>query len=183
MSESHTPMTLAHARRFVVIVLVAACSASARAADLDVSDLNDNDVGNKLLYRFAEDNGYQVKKAESGPNPAIVILTHNGSTIFIQTKLIKDGVDRLVAFVYFKGKQANVNSGVAALAIAKLSRSFNCCSFSIDGDGDIMLTYTLPFDNRLSARLFKMWCDHVVTTSNIIFDDQKDKALSGVIEK
>jgi hypothetical protein len=150
----------------IPLALVALTS-MAMAVDLDIADAGGNDLeGTKRLFRFAEDLGFNVSRRNS--ESEYFGLSQGGMKVLVGVKCSESNIDRVVAKVTFTGKKQYVNNPELEKLVAKLNRSYNTCSFSLDGDGDISFKFVLPFDNRLSPRLFRLWCEHIADCTSAI---------------
>ena len=150
-----------------------AFSSLAIAADLDISNAGDSNLeGTKQLFRFAEDIGCDVSRPKSDSD--FFRLTQGTFKLLIDVKASSVGVDRAIAQVVFTGKKEYANSPEMDRLIAKLNRKYNTCSVSIDSDGDITFQFVLAFDNRISPKLFRLWCEHVSLCTKTIISQEPE---------
>jgi len=150
-----------------------AFSSLAIAAELDISSAgNSNMEGTKQLFRFAEDIGCDVYRPKN--DSEFFRLTQGDYKILISVKASATGVDRAVAHVVFSGKKEYANSIEMDRLLAKLNRTYNTCCISVDSDGDITFQFVLAFDNRISPKLFRIWCEHVSQCVEAIISEEPE---------
>ncbi len=147
--------------------------ALANAADLDISSAGQSNAeATKLLYRFAEDIGSDVSRPK--PDGEFFALNQDGVKMLIDVKAASSGVDRAVARIFFTGKKEHANSVDMHKLLAKLNRTYNTCTISIDSDGDVCFLFVLSFDNRVSPKLFRLWCEHVSQCTQTIISNEPE---------
>ena len=142
-------------------------------ADLDISKVGDsNEEATKLLYRMAEDIGCTVSSYDGKS----FILSQSGTRIVCTVKTFETNPDRVIGYLFYKGKKQNMNSEKLCSLANRINTNYNMCTVTYDADGGFTFKYNLFFDNRLTPRLFKGWVDSIVESSDYILNKEKELA-------
>jgi hypothetical protein len=159
-----------------LLLLILACSTTCpllRAADLDITAAgDDNAIATQQLARFAEEIGFEVSKSKVSEE--YFFLKEDDLKLQLSVKASEAGIDRIIAHVVFQGKPAYVDSPEMQKLMAKINAKYNTCSIYINSRGGIEFQFGLPFDNRISPKLFRLWCSHCIKSVTLILKEEKE---------
>jgi hypothetical protein len=155
----------------VFILLMAASVTELSAADLNVAGVKTETDAARLLCEWAADIGYTAELSDSKKT----VYIKDDFNYLLSIKPAQSGVDRILIYNIFRGKQSNVDSDELHAIVRAINREKNVCTAIVDNSGDLIFRYVLSFDDRLSPALFRHEIDHVKSTSAFVLKEFSDK--------
>jgi hypothetical protein len=146
-------------------------SATASAADLDLSEVGDDVEAAGRMKAWLTDIGYTVKLSSSGDK----LFLDEGDKYALLPLVTESGVDRIVIFKVFKGRPSNVDSEALHAMIRQINADFNVCTAFVDKNGSLQLRFSILFDDKLSPKLFRNSIQHVKVCSTAIVSEYRER--------
>ncbi len=154
--------------KLLTLCLTLLAALTARAADLDLTDVKDDAAATARLGVFLKDIGQEIVQQGSES-----ILIRNGNfSMFVYPTLSQKGGDLLVATITFKGVgKSNLDAAPLTKALTQANSRFNHMTAYLDAEGDLALRYSLVFDGKLGEALAKKWLLRIASQSTKFVKD------------
>jgi hypothetical protein len=154
--------------KLLTLCLTMLAALTARAADLDLTDVKDDATATARLGVFLKDIGQENVKQGSES----VLIRNGGFSMFVYPTLSQKGGDLLVATITYKGVgKSNLDAAPLTKALTQANSRFNYVTAYLDAEGDLVLRYALVFDGRLEEALAKKWFLRIASQSTKFVKD------------
>ena len=155
-----------------VLMLNLFLGANLWSSELDITKASDsNSEATKQLFRMAEDIGCTVEKYDNDSFK----LNQGGLVLLVSVMAMESNLDRLDVHVFFRGNKLNIKSEKFAFLVNRINSKYSACTVTYDEtDGSFIIRWAMPFDNKLSAKVFRQWIDSVVSGTKYVLDKEPE---------
>jgi|GEM_PF-4154799 len=155
-----------------VLMLSLFLGANLWSAELDITKAGDsNSEATKQLFRLAEDIGCSVEKLGDDSFK----LNQGGLILAVSVMAMESSVDRIDVHIVFRANKLNIKSEKFAFLVNRINSQYSACTVYYDETGgSLTMRWSMPFDNKLSAKVFRQWIDHVVVGTKYILDKEPE---------